>query len=350
MKTLLLIAFLTLLVALPATAQEAEGRLLFAGWVRESDLEAEVFVLDLATGEATNLTNSPGADYAPAASPDGSQIVFISERDEVDKGAYLGYGVYIMDADGANVSLVADDVMSDTTPRWSPDGAWIAYIAAPEESDAPTGLTCALYIVRPDGADFRQLTSLEYCAEASLRWSPDGASLVFSAHANIYTLNIESGLETHLLPEPDGEYAPSFSPDGSQIVFVTNRDDDDEIYTINADGSDPVRLTSQAGSDVGPRWMPDGAQIVYGADSENIGNLHIINADGSDNHALTDDELFKYSWVVSPDGSLIAFVGDQDNIGGGDALYLINLEGEYLGEPIYIESVDDIWDLSWWPV
>jgi TolB protein len=56
---------------------------------------------------------------------------------------------------------------------------------------------------------------------------------------------------------------PQWSPDGSRIAFVSNRDGDPEVYVMNADGSSPTNLTRHKGIDLRPSWSPDGRQISF---------------------------------------------------------------------------------------
>ncbi|MBZ0281860.1 MAG: hypothetical protein K8L97_14060 [Anaerolineae bacterium] len=345
MKLLIFISFCILLVV-PVSAQDQAGQLLFVGRV-ESDLEAEIFVLDLATNQVHNLTNSPGSDYAPDPSPDASQIVFVSERDDTDD-LYFDYAIYVMDADGANVRLLVNNVPYKTTPVWSPDGAWIAYTTDEDESHGRAEAICVVYIIRPDGSDQRELATAGRCEEASLNWSPDSQSLVFVGDADIHTVSVETPIAINLTPDDGEDYAPEWSPDGTQIVFVSNRDDDYEIYVMNADGTEPFRLTNQPGSDFGPSWIPNGQRIVYVTDVEHAGNIMVVDVDGDNQRALTDDDVVKYSWRVSPDGSRIAFMGFEDADGGIDTLYLVSIEGDYLGQPINLEEVISFAELDWW--
>ena len=71
--------------------------------------------------------------------------------------------------------------------------------------------------------------------------------------SNLHALTANSSWE---------EY-PKWSPDGTQISFLSDRDSDVEIYVMNADGSDQRRLTNSQGSDTEAAWSPDGTQIVY---------------------------------------------------------------------------------------
>lgn len=101
---------------------------------------------------------------------------------------------------------------------------------------------------------------------------------------------------------------PVWSPDGSKIAFVSDRNsDNDDIYVMNSDGTDPKRVTTYPGADREPAWSPDGKRIVFTrwlTDAQKP-VLFTMNADGSNQSQLTDGWDSQPDW--SPDGSKIAF-------------------------------------------
>jgi Tol biopolymer transport system component len=100
---------------------------------------------------------------------------------------------------------------------------------------------------------------------------------------------------------------PSCATNCGRIVFVSDRDGNNEIYTCNADGSNVTRLTNNAAADEDPAWSPDGTQIAFIRDMGTWGgNLCIMNADGSNvvQKTFTGD-VKNPAW--SPNGTMIAF-------------------------------------------
>ena len=110
---------------------------------------------------------------------------------------------------------------------------------------------------------------------------------------------------------PYNNWHPAWSPDGSRIVFHSDRDGDDEIYLMNADGSGQTRLTFARGRDAHPTFSPDGRRIVFQSprDSEDPleVEIYVMNADGSAQTRLTRNPGFDGVPVFSPDGRKIAF-------------------------------------------
>ncbi len=93
--------------------------------------------------------------------------------------------------------------------------------------------------------------------------SPDGRTLVFDLLGDLYTLPIEGGTAAPLLTGPAFESQPRFSPDGSEIVFVSDRSGGQNLWVLSADGSDTTQITR--GNDnlyTSPEWSPDGDYLV----------------------------------------------------------------------------------------
>ena len=101
---------------------------------------------------------------------------------------------------------------------------------------------------------------------------------------------------------------PAFSPDGSRIVFVSNRDGNPEIYAMDADGSNVARLTNDPQLDGHPVFTPDGQSILFQSQRAG-GKLQIfsMNADGTGVKQLTQDSV-NLAPSISPDGRTIAYV------------------------------------------
>ena len=99
---------------------------------------------------------------------------------------------------------------------------------------------------------------------------------------------------------------PNWSPDGSKVVFCSDRSGDIEIYTVGADGSELTRLTRTPGRDAHPNWAPEGGNIVFqsprdGANSRDV-DLYVMAADGTDVKRLTHLDGFAGVPMYSPDG------------------------------------------------
>ena len=97
----------------------------------------------------------------------------------------------------------------------------------------------------------------------SLDVIPDGQSIVFDLLGDLYTIPITGGTATRLTDGIAHDMGPRFSPDGREIVFVSDRSGDDNVWLMAADGSDVRPLSKGVGSAyMSPEWTPDGNYIV----------------------------------------------------------------------------------------
>jgi TolB protein len=210
----------------------------------------QIFEMDLESGEAWQLTFEIGNTSAPAISPDGRRILF--------SRVVEGYeSVWVMDRNGDNQSLLyGSPAGAGWDPVWSPDGSQILFLS--ERSGRPE-----LYSIRADGSELRQITNM-----SGLRgrgdWSPDGrfiATFAGEAWDREIILMAPDGSNPITITDGGNNLSPSFSPDGGWITFTSYRDNfrDDfgcEIYILRRDGSDLTRLTDNDICDYQPRWGP----------------------------------------------------------------------------------------------
>ncbi|MEN4013942.1 MAG: hypothetical protein ROW48_18075 [Bellilinea sp.] len=140
--------------------------------------------------------------------------------------------------------------------------------------------------------------------------------VVFSSdrggYYEIYSINPDGTGLVQLTNSPykDPAFNASWSPDGQRIVYQMRYGGQYEIYTMNADGSNPTRLTRHSAYDGMPSWSPDGKQILFVSDRlDGHYYVWVMNADGSNQRALIWCDYSIYP-IWSPDGSKIAFTAD----------------------------------------
>ncbi len=127
--------------------------------------------------------------------------------------------------------------------------------------------------------------------------------------------------------DPTNEAMGAWSPDGSRLAFVSDRDGNYELYVSDADGATPRRLTSTADvAELTPEWTPDGRQIVYAAQlTGGRAQIWIMNADATDAHTLTSEaQGANLDPAVSADGRSIAFTTTRD---GNYEIYVMDGDG-----------------------
>ncbi len=119
---------------------------------------------------------------------------------------------------------------------------------------------------------------------------------------------------TKLTPDTSSASDPAFSPDGSRIAYVSQRDGNAEIYVMNADGTGAVRVTNDPQPDGRPAFTPDGQAIVFHSSRPGpAGKQQIwsVNLDGTGLTQLTHDSV-NASPTVSPDGQTVAYVSSRN--------------------------------------
>ncbi len=120
--------------------------------------------------------------------------------------------------------------------------------------------------------------------------------------------------------------APSWSPDGSQVAFVSDRDGEPDIWVMGSDGSNPVNVTQHEAKDHSPAWSPDGEWIAFASVRESLyWELYLMRPDGSNVQRLTwweDASDLSPTW--SPDGTRLAFASKRD---GNWEIYTMDRDG-----------------------
>jgi TolB protein len=271
--------------------------------------------LRLTPKRLTNVTDS-----YPSVSPDGSKIVFESNRTGSAE-------IYIMNADGKGGAVaLTSNKQSNHGPVWSPDGTKIVFASDGDHQ-------WEVYVMNADGSNQKRLTN-QPGDDGHPHWSPDGRHIVFNSARTTPDLKADWGKQFHevFMMNSDGSDVkqisklktvstyPSFSPDGKRICFrcvvdepgylwdLTHSPRNSEIFVINTDGTNPVNLTKNAAYDGWPSWSPDGRKIVFSSNRAgpvNIGQLYLINPDGSGLQQITDGpgSFVQPSW--SRDGKKI---------------------------------------------
>ncbi|MGH7563341.1 MAG: TolB family protein [Gemmatimonadota bacterium] len=146
---------------------------------------------------------------------------------------------------------------------------------------------------------------------------------------------------------------PGPGPLGERIVFSSDRDGDLEIYVMNADGSGVEQLTDDPGGDFEPAWSPDGSRIVFASDrgqNPEFTDLYVMNADGSGVTNLTNDpptlDAFDRAPAWSSAGARIAFASDRDGFPNRE-IYAMNADGTGITRLTDDPAVDS--DPAWSP-
>jgi TolB protein len=162
----------------------------------------EIHLLDLASGESTQITRSLGFDVDPAFSPDGQKLAFVSSR----PGKPM---IYTLDLKNPlEVKRLTYAGSYNATPNWAPDGGKIVFAG----------------------------------------W--------LDRHFDLFTITPDGGKIDRLTKDEGNNEDPHYSPDGNFIVFSSTRSGGKNVFVMNSDGSKVRRLTFGMGTCVAPKWSP----------------------------------------------------------------------------------------------
>jgi TolB protein len=143
--------------------------------------------------------------------------------------------------------------------------------------------------------------------------------------------------------EPSGPGARLVEP---RILFVSNRDGNDEIYSMYSDGSNVVRLTENNARDTHPVWSPDGTSIVFVSERSGNRDIWIMNDDGTGVRNLTADPSVDDNPNWSPDASRIVF---SSNRLGNVELFVTNADGSEISPGVRVTRLTDHFATDTWP-
>ncbi len=230
-------------------AKRAEGKGSRYSW--SFDEHYDIYEADTDGNIRRKLTDAPGYDAEGSWSPDGSSIVFASNRHAYqgslseeeqkifknDQSYFMD--LYRMDADGGNLRRLTDSPGYDGGPFFSTDGERIVWRRFDEK-----GATAEIWTMRPDGSDQRQITRLGVMSWAPY-FHPSGDYIIFANNAQgfanfeLYLVDVQGEKEPVRVTQSDGfDGLPVFSPDGDRLSWASSRTADKKAQIFIADWDD----------------------------------------------------------------------------------------------------------------
>ncbi|HSG09832.1 MAG TPA: S9 family peptidase [Longimicrobiales bacterium] len=298
----------------------------------------------------------------PRISPDGSQVLFTRSETDWAGNRSLGH-IWRIDADGTDEIQLTRGEDGESSPRWSPDGSRIAFLAERSE-DAPR----QIYILRNLGGEAEALTE-HATSVMQIQWSPDGAWIYFGAHddktdeqkaaekaeddvfayaenfqqVHLWRVDVATGEEQRIT---EGDYSIrgyTLSRDGSMIAHhrsvspLYGDADQGEVWVMAADGSAAIQLTDNGVTEGGAELSPDNRWVLFTAGARaDLGesyyntNLFVVPAAGGEIRELAPASGFGLDQATwSADGSQIFVLA---NTGVRDGLYRVSVRDGSLAE------------------
>jgi Tol biopolymer transport system component len=307
------------------------------------DDDGEIWLMGADGSHQTRLITTPDGEQVtfPVWAPDAKRLAFVrwtgfhgDDPGDAD--------VWIANADGSGQRPLAAGEGWQWLPRWSPDGASIAFTAesrggpmmttgplGPETGFGPLGPgfgdvavgdrpDADLMVIAADGASPPLPITDAPGDDRSGSWSPDGRRLAFDAtrdgNTEIYVVDVDGSNPIRLTDNPAEDWSPSWSPDGSRIAFASDRTGIAQVWVMPADDGEPVQLTDLPHAHNGPAWSPDGTRIAYQEWVDGEQQIWSMAADGSDKRSLSDspgtfDSMWDGSW--GPDGRIAFWRGSH---------------------------------------
>lgn len=239
-------------------------------------------------------------DVGPALSPDGSRLLFLSQRDPLAIDLYL--------ADAATGEIIRRVTRSALDPHyhslqfinsagaWAPDGRRFAFAAVQEGQPILTVMDA------DSGERLRTLRFPDLGAAFNPTWSPDGEQLAFVANdggvLDLWVVTVATGELRRLTNDGYAELHPDWSPDGTRLVVATDRFTTDldvlatgdfRLATVDIETGRVQPLASfQDAMNTNPRWGPDGETVFFIADPGGIPNIYRLEAGSADPVPLTN--------------------------------------------------------------
>ncbi len=239
---------------------------------------------------------------------------------DVVRGQDLGGQSYVVPQGDLRLSAhrIADFVYEKLTGDKGVFSTRIAYVTK-------AGTRYNLWVADSDGEGAQSaLASPEPIISPS--WSPNGSQLAYVSFESrkpvIYAHDVASGKRRLLANFRGSNSAPAWSPDGNQLVATLSRDGGSQLYAIAAAGGEPRRLTQSASIDTEPAFSPDGRFIYFVSDRGGSPQIYRMGASGGNVERVTFTGSYNISPAISPDGRWLAYIS---RIGGAFKLHVMEL-------------------------
>lgn len=265
-----------------------------------------IWMIDLPSRTSRQFTFGPREDKSPVWSPDGSQLAFVSDREEGGK-----HQLYVIPAQGGEARRLTEWKGGVSDPQWSPDGKSISFIGTDPETEeeeqrkkdrrdeivADERIKFGrLVVIRSDGGEPRRISPEGATHVMAYDWAPDGSGIaadmvpspkaddLFHGPAEIifYPLH-EHGESRVILRYPYGLAQPVWSPNGKTIAFRSKAGRvqvDDVVWVVPAEGGEPRCLTGNyEGTADSIAWAPDSREIRFVGYQNLWGALSTVNVE-----------------------------------------------------------------------
>jgi Tol biopolymer transport system component len=233
------------------------------------------------------LTSDPVKHWYPSLAPDGGSVIYSAYvKDYV-------YEIYEMNLGTNLVTQLTDNLGILKAPEISPDGKWIVFNRGTADEKEQ------IWVMERSGTNPRQV----YKRGWDPSWSPDGTQILFASDIDganqLYIINVNGSGLLRVTNFDSLRGRSDWSPDGAWMVTYNGEPWKREVFMFRPDFSDLHRLTPEGGNSQGPSFSPDGKWVTFTAYFDHYGDdlgceIYIIRVDGTDLRRLTDNAYCDY--------------------------------------------------------
>jgi dipeptidyl aminopeptidase/acylaminoacyl peptidase len=211
----------------------------------------QLWIVAAQGGAPRRVSDGQHADLAPAWSPDGHSIVFVSNR-EPDPDLHRKDDLWVVDVAGGSLRRLTDGPGSAVRPVWSPDGHWIAYLGTRRKWATYDSMAedYHAWVIPAAGGAPRDVNAALDRRTASVAWAPDSRAVLFTAEDRgrvlPYRVPIDSGESRPLFERDVTVDAPSVAPNGQLAFTLTSTTQPSEVWTLDPErgGGTPRQVTT----------------------------------------------------------------------------------------------------------
>jgi eukaryotic-like serine/threonine-protein kinase len=232
-----------------------------------------------------------------SSSPDGTQLTFA----KVQNGQP---DIYVKRVGGGPAQQLTNDAWNDSSPLWSPDGSYIAYLSVRD------GNTQVRRVPLTGGAGELLGTLAGVTNYYLVGWTRNGARIYYEIGSNLYALEVASGTSRRLTDFPSGAGRSGFavSADDQWMVYREVVAGVLHLFVTPLAGGAPIQLTHEGEVNTEPHWLPDNRRLVYGSQHNGVKQLFVVARDGGKPVQFSFGHEMKLPWEVTLDGRRIFYI------------------------------------------